>query len=177
MARAARAATTLPMHKALQLLLGLAAASAFLSPRRAVQRPSQHKEKQRRRGRVAHDASCMDPSSPKRAAKCNLYLIEIGAGKTRDDELVRPGSSAPTIPGYTRLVKDDETRADIFEKDGGSPSACAGRPSWSSYVRLVVARHKSNASQLNHDLHAINTTIKTASCVICATAYGAYLTG
>ena len=132
------------MHKALQLLLGLAAASAFTGPRRGVQRPSQ----------LIRRSSAAEPESRTTTAgrelaealqNVNLYLIGMmGSGKTSVGELV-----SRQLGSYTFLDTDatleaatKRTVADIFEKDGEAAfRELEGSimEQVAAYVRLVVA--------------------------------------
>ena len=132
------------MHKALQLLLGLAAASAFTGPRIGVQRPSQ----------LIRRSSAAEPESRTTTAgreladalqNVNLYLIGMmGSGKTSVGELV-----SRQLGSYTFLDTDatleaatKRTVADIFEKDGEAAfRELEGSimEQVAAYVRLVVA--------------------------------------
>ncbi len=133
------------MPKALQLLLGLAAASAFTGPTRGVlQRPSQ----------LIRRSSAAEPESRTTTAgrelaealqNVNLYLIGMmGSGKTSVGELV-----SRQLGSYTFLDTDatleaatKRTVADIFEKDGEAAfRELEGSimEQVAAYVRLVVA--------------------------------------
>ena len=132
------------MPKALQLLLGLAAASAFTGPRIGVQRPSQ----------LISRSSAAEPESRTTTAgrelaealqNVNLYLIGMmGSGKTSVGELV-----SRQLGSYTFLDTDatleaatKRTVADIFEKDGEAAfRELEGSimEQVAAYVRLVVA--------------------------------------
>ena len=132
------------MPKALQLLLGLATASAFTGPRRGVQRPSQ----------LIRRSSAAEPESRTTTAgrelaealqNVNLYLIGMmGSGKTSVGELV-----SRQLGSYTFLDTDatleaatKRTVADIFEKDGEAAfRELEGSimEQVAAYVRLVVA--------------------------------------
>ena len=131
------------MPKALQLLLGLAAASAFTGPRRGVQRPQ-----------LLQRSSAAEPESRTTTAgrelaealqNVNLYLIGMmGSGKTSVGELV-----SRQLGSYTFLDTDatleaatKRTVADIFEKDGEAAfRELEGSimEQVAAYVRLVVA--------------------------------------
>ena len=132
------------MPKALRLLLGLAAASAFTGPRRGVQRPSQ----------LIRRSSAAEPESrtttkgrelAEALQNVNLYLIGMmGSGKTSVGELV-----SRQLGSYTFLDTDatleaatKRTVADIFEKDGEAAfRELEGSimEQVAAYVRLVVA--------------------------------------
>ena len=132
------------MAKALRLLVGLAAASAFTGPRRGVQRPSQ----------LIRRSSAAEPESRTTTAgrelaealqNVNLYLIGMmGSGKTSVGELV-----SRQLGSYTFLDTDatleaatKRTVADIFEKDGEAAfRELEGSimEQVAAYVRLVVA--------------------------------------
>ena len=132
------------MHKALRLLAGLAAASAFTGPRRGVQRPSQ----------LIRRSSAAEPESRTTTAgrelaealqNVNLYLIGMmGSGKTSVGELV-----SRQLGSYTFLDTDatleaatKRTVADIFEKDGEAAfRELEGSimEQVAAHVRLVVA--------------------------------------
>jgi shikimate kinase len=131
------------MPKALQLLLGLATASAFTGPRRGVQRPQ-----------LLQRSSAAEPESRTTTAgrelaealqNVNLYLIGMmGSGKTSVGELV-----SRQLGSYTFLDTDatleaatKRTVADIFEKDGEAAfRELEGSimEQVAAYVRLVVA--------------------------------------
>ena len=131
------------MPKALQFLLGLAAASAFTGPRRGVQRPQ-----------LIRRSSAAEPESRTTTAgrelaealqNVNLYLIGMmGSGKTSVGELV-----SRQLGSYTFLDTDatleaatKRTVADIFEKDGEAAfRELEGSimEQVAAYVRLVVA--------------------------------------
>ena len=140
------------MPKALQLLLGLATASAFTGPRRGVHRPQ-----------LIRRSSAAEPESRTTTAgrelaealqNVNLYLIGMmGSGKTSVGELV-----SRQLGSYTFLDTDatleaatKRTVADIFEKDGEAAfRELEGSimEQVAAYVRLVVAAHKSNFAAL-----------------------------
>ena len=131
------------MSKALRLLVGLAAASAFTGPRRGVQRPQ-----------LLQRSSAAEPESrtttggrelAEALQNVNLYLIGMmGSGKTSVGELV-----SRQLGSYTFLDTDatleaatKRTVADIFEKDGEAAfRELEGSimEQVAAYVRLVVA--------------------------------------
>ena len=131
------------MPKALRLLLGLAAASAFTGPRRGVQRP----QLIRRSSAAEPESRTTGPGRELAEAlqNVNLYLIGMmGSGKTSVGELV-----SRQLGSYTFLDTDatleaatKRTVADIFEKDGEAAfRELEGSimEQVAAYVRLVVA--------------------------------------